>query len=84
MKIIDCFAAHLPLISTSKGIEGIPVVHGREALVIDDWDAMAAAIAMLREQPERARALADAGRKLATSLDWKAIAARYLELFDRL
>jgi glycosyltransferase involved in cell wall biosynthesis len=84
MKIIDCFAAHLPLISTSKGIEGIPVVNGREALVIDDWDAMAAAIVMLRQQPARAGALADAGRQLAMSLDWKAIAARYLELFDGL
>ena len=40
MKIIDCFAAGLPVISTSKGIEGIPVVNNREAIICDDWTKM--------------------------------------------
>ena len=57
MKIIDCFAAKLPLVSTSKGIEGIPVENGQDALVIDDWDEMAAAIVSLSERPESAENL---------------------------
>ncbi len=82
MKIIDCFAAELPVISTSKGIEGIPVINGEQALIIDDWDEMAAAIVRLHEDPGQAGAIARAGHELAMNLDWKAIAARYIELFD--
>ena len=83
MKIIDCFAAHLPVISTSKGIEGIPVVNGKDALIIDDWDEMAAAIVRLRNHPDEAADLAKAGHALATGLDWTAIAARYLDLYAK-
>jgi glycosyltransferase involved in cell wall biosynthesis len=84
MKIIDCFAASLPLISTSKGIEGIPVENGRDALVIDDWDEMAAAIVDLSNNPERAEALAENGHVLAKKLDWHVIARRYLDLYQQI
>jgi glycosyltransferase involved in cell wall biosynthesis len=84
MKIIDCFAACLPLISTSKGIEGIPVEDGRDALVIDDWDEMAAAIVALSRNPEQAESLAENGHILAKKLDWHVIARRYLDLYRQI
>ncbi len=84
MKIIDCFAAGLPLISTSKGIEGIPVVPGQHALVIDDWDATISAIRECWEIPEKAQALAREGRALAESMDWKVIAEKYDSLYSTL
>jgi glycosyltransferase involved in cell wall biosynthesis len=84
MKIIDCFAAALPLISTSKGIEGIPVVSGRHALVIDEWESFINAIVDVWQQPEKARSLAAEGRAMAESLDWNAIAQRYLRLYSSL
>jgi glycosyltransferase involved in cell wall biosynthesis len=84
MKIIDCFAAGTPVISTSKGIEGIPVVNGQHALVIDDWDEMAGAIEALLGDRPRAGKMAAAARELADAMDWKAIAGRYVEIFDQL
>ena len=84
MKIIDCFAARLPLISTSKGIEGIPVENGRDALIIDEWDDMAAAIAELSRDREKAEILAENGHVLAKKLDWQVIARRYLDLYNRI
>lgn len=84
MKIIDCFAAGLPVVSTSKGIEGIPVATGRDALVIDDWDEMAQAIVTLARDPERARQLGERGRTIARELDWGAITQRYLDLYSQL
>lgn len=84
MKIIDCFAATLPVISTSKGIEGIPVEAGKQALVIDDWDEMMAAVLDLSEQPGKARQLAQAGRALADSLDWNAAAKKYQSIYASL
>lgn len=84
MKIIDCFAAGLPVVSTSKGIEGIPVASGRDALVIDDWDEMAEAIAGLARDPQRAKSLSDRGLALAAELDWSAITQRYLDLYQQI
>jgi glycosyltransferase involved in cell wall biosynthesis len=84
MKIIDCFAARLPVISTSKGIEGIPVVPGKQALVLDDWDAIIAAVIDLWEHPEKAAILAQQGRTLADSLDWDAAAEKYLSIYSAL
>ena len=84
MKIIDCFAASLPVISTSKGIEGIPVVPGKQALVLDDWDAVMAAVIDLWEHPEKATNLAREGRKLADSLDWDAAAEKYMSIYSAL
>ena len=84
MKIIDCFAASLPVISTSKGIEGIPVVPGKQALVLDDWDVVMTAVIDLWEHPEKAAQLAQEGRTLADSLDWDAAAEKYLSIYSTL
>jgi glycosyltransferase involved in cell wall biosynthesis len=84
MKIIDCFAASLPLISTSKGIEGIPAVPGQHALVLDEWDSMADAICELWANPEKARELARGGREMAESLDWNSIADKFVSLYASL
>ena len=81
MKVLDYFAARLPVVATSKGVEGIPIEHGVQALIEDDWDRFADAIAGLLADRGRAAALGAAGRAFADSLGWKAIAQRYLELF---
>jgi glycosyltransferase involved in cell wall biosynthesis len=82
MKIIDCFAAGLPVISTSKGIEGIPVVNEEEAIICDDWLGMTNAIMELAESAQRRQQLAEAAQAFAAGLDWFSIAGRYIELFD--
>jgi len=84
MKIIDCFAAGLAVISTGKGIEGIPVEPGHHALVIDDWDEMIDAIIRLWRQPDQRKALAEAGAALAAEMDWSAIARRFRTVYSGL
>jgi glycosyltransferase involved in cell wall biosynthesis len=84
MKIVDCFAARLPVISTSKGIEGIPVEAGRQALVIDDWQEMAQAIVGLQRNRAKREALAESAYELVRELDWSAIALRYRALYSSL
>jgi glycosyltransferase involved in cell wall biosynthesis len=80
MKVLDYFAARVPVVSTAKGIEGIPVTPGLDALVEDDYDAFADAIVSLLRDRERARAIAQRGRALVESLDWVTIARRYREV----
>jgi len=80
MKILDNFAAGVPVISTTKGAEGIPVEHGRELLICDDPDEMRRAVIDLLENPERARALARVARSWVEAFDWREIARRYVNL----
>lgn len=82
MKIIDCFAAGLPVISTSKGIEGIPVVNGREALIIDDWISMTNEIIALAESKQRRSDLSHSAREFAAEMDWKSLSKRYLGIYS--
>lgn len=80
MKILDYFAARVPVISTAKGIEGIPVENGREAIIVDEFEPMVDAIIQLLEQPETAAGLVDNATRFVESLGWDAIARRYLPL----
>jgi glycosyltransferase involved in cell wall biosynthesis len=82
MKIIDCFAAGLPVVSTSQGIEGIPVVNGREAIICDDWLGMTNKIMELAESKQQRDQLSAAAQAFASEMDWKSIAKRYLDIFS--
>jgi glycosyltransferase involved in cell wall biosynthesis len=84
MKIIDCFAARLAVISTAKGIEGIPIEPGKQALVIDDWQEMAEAIVDLKHNDTKRAALAASAFAMAAQLDWSEIARRYRALYSSL
>ena len=82
MKIIDCFAAGLPVVSTSKGIEGIPVVNGREAFVCDEWLSMTARIMELAGSKKLRDQLASAGMEFTSEMDWKSLGKRYLGIYS--
>lgn len=84
MKILDYFAAGLPVVSTSKGCEGLPVADGENLLIRDDWDEFAQVVAQLLDNDEQREALGRAGHKLARSLSWQEIAGRYDRLFRKL
>ena len=84
MKIVDCFAAGVAVVSTGKGIEGIPIEPGRHALVIDDWEEMIDAIAALVRDPQRRALLAAAGSELAAGLDWREAGRQFRELYATL
>lgn len=84
MKILDYFAAGLPVVSTTKGCEGLPVADGEQLLIRDDWDDFARAVADLLENDDRRRALGEAGHEMARSLSWQEIAGRYDRLFREL
>jgi glycosyltransferase involved in cell wall biosynthesis len=82
MKIIDCFAAGLPVVSTSKGIEGIPAVNGREAFICNDWLSMTNRIMELAESRELRDKISLAALEFTTGMDWKSLGKRYLEIYS--
>jgi glycosyltransferase involved in cell wall biosynthesis len=63
-----------PVVSTSKGAEGLDLKQGEHLLIADGPDAFARAVIDLLEDPDRARALAaNARRLIAERYTWNRI-----------
>lgn len=82
MKILEYFAAGLPVVSTAKGIEGIPATNGVHAIIEDDFERFAGAVVSLVHNRARAQALGRAARAFVEPLGWTAIAKRYWALIE--
>lgn len=63
-KILEAWAAGLPVVSTTIGAEGLPVAHEREVLLADSAESFAASVSRLLTCTELRERLAMAGRLL--------------------
>ena len=63
VKILEAFAAGMPVVSTPLGVEGLDVADGQELLLARDARRFVSAIIELLEHPERAEALARRARR---------------------
>ncbi len=82
MKVLDYFAAGLPVVSTAKGVEGLPVEADGEYLPAETADDFVAAIERLSAQPDCVESLVRAGEAFVEDLDWQVIGDRYLDLVE--
>ncbi len=84
LKILEAFAAGLPVVSTPIGCEGIDATDGKH-LWIAPRDSFADAICDALSQPEASRCLAENARQLAWDrYDWSAIGREACEAVSRL
>jgi glycosyltransferase involved in cell wall biosynthesis len=82
-KVLEAFALGLPVVSTRRGIEAMPVRDGSECRVEDEPDAFAAAVMDLLEQPAQAAAIAQAARELvAERFTWDVVGDELLDIVD--
>jgi glycosyltransferase involved in cell wall biosynthesis len=73
-KIVEAFAAGIPVVSTRLGAEGIPVEDGRELLLADTPADLAAAVLRVLANPGLAENLARAGLDyVRRHFDWTVI-----------
>jgi glycosyltransferase involved in cell wall biosynthesis len=63
-KILEAWAAGVPVVSTTLGAEGLGVSHGEHLLLADDVPAMVRAIDQVLKSPAVGERLAHAGRSL--------------------
>jgi glycosyltransferase involved in cell wall biosynthesis len=78
LKVLEAFAVGLPVVGTSKAVEGIPVVPGRHAHVVDDPAGLAAAAHSVLDDRPRAEEMATAARELvAGTFEWTSLATRF-------
>ncbi len=72
-KILEAFAAHRPVVSTTKGAEGLHVTDGQQLLIRDNVDALTSGIIQLWQDSAQAQALTSAGYELVQAdYSWEA------------
>lgn len=60
-KIVEALAAHVPVVSTRLGAEGIPVTSGNELVLADEPGEFAEAVVELLDHGDKAAAMAERG-----------------------
>jgi len=83
LKILEALALGTPVISTTKGAEGLDLSPGRDLLIADTPAAFAETTARLLTHPEeRARLSAHGRRTVAERYDWRTIGTRFVALVE--
>ncbi len=80
LKVLEALALGTPVISTSKGVEGLALQLGRDVLVADTPADFAAQTLRLLRSPALRADMAAHGRRAVASYDWSQSVARLEEL----
>ncbi|MDX1577171.1 MAG: glycosyltransferase [Gemmatimonadota bacterium] len=83
LKIYEAMALERPVVSTTVGMEGLPVVPGEEILVADSPGDFAAEVSDLLGHPGKAGALARrAGERVRRDFGWAGVAADFSRICE--
>ncbi|SIO61485.1 Glycosyltransferase involved in cell wall bisynthesis [Singulisphaera sp. GP187] len=83
LKILEALASGLPVVSTRIGAEGLRLTSGRDLTIVDPVEEMAEALLGCIRDPNAARAMAEAGRRLVLErYDWDVLAARLGRIWE--
>ena len=78
LKVYEAMGMEIPIVSTTIGIEGLPVRHDAELLVADEPDAFAdAVVRLLREPALGARLATNAATRVRAEFGWREVASRF-------
>jgi glycosyltransferase involved in cell wall biosynthesis len=80
LKIYEAMSMGLPVISTSIGAEGLPVVDNETAVLRDDPRSFADAVVRMLEVDDERRRIAEAGQRLVRArFGWSGVADAFME-----
>jgi glycosyltransferase involved in cell wall biosynthesis len=84
LKILEALALRTPVITTSKGAEGLDVQHNEHLLIADSPDAFAEETIRLLQDAKLRRRLADGAYEVMRhKYDWDAMMPRFLSLVEQ-
>jgi sugar transferase (PEP-CTERM/EpsH1 system associated) len=85
LKVLEAMAMGKAIVSTTRGVEGIDLTPGREALIADTPEAFTRAVVALLHDADRRRVLGRAARALAESkFDWRKIVPAFEHVYGDL
>ena len=80
LKVFEAMAMGKSIVSTSIGVEGLPIANGTDVLIADEPDAFADAVIRLLRDRAFARRLGEAAAgKVRTRFGWAPVAGSFLE-----
>ena len=83
LKILEAMALGTPVVSTTKGAEGIEARHGEHLLLADDAASFAeSTLKLLRDPDLRQRLAGNARRLVEECYDWQKIGERFAGLVE--
>jgi glycosyltransferase involved in cell wall biosynthesis len=82
LKMLDYFAAGLPIVTTSVGTQGLPVQDDEHVLVRDDVEGMSRAIRELIEDGTRRRRLGERAHRLGERFAWQRLLSEYDDILS--
>jgi glycosyltransferase involved in cell wall biosynthesis len=83
IKILEAMALGTPVVSTTKGAEGLDVIHGEHILVADSPADFAGQVArLLHDEPLRRHLAANGRRLVEQKYDWAALGEQFRRLVD--
>lgn len=84
LKILEALACGLPVVSTRIGAEGLCLKPGRDLVVVDSAEQMAAALIECIRDPQRTHRLAESGRRLVLDrYDWEVLAGKLEAVWEK-
>ncbi len=83
VKLLEAFAMGVPVVTTSLGAAGFPVVNRKHAVIANNATEFRAAVAELVTSPElRSRLGREARQMIMEHFTWETIGAQFLDLVD--
>ena len=84
LKILEAMALRTPVVTTSKGAEGLDVRHDEHLLIADTPQSFAESVIRLCREPGLAQRLADKAFQLVSEkYDWAVVMPRFQSLVDQ-
>jgi len=81
LKILEYFAAGVPVVSTAKGAEGLQVTDGQQLVVAESPEEIVDSIVDLFQSPSQRKKVVNEARKFVESRDWSQIADKYEQVY---
>jgi glycosyltransferase involved in cell wall biosynthesis len=83
LKILEAMALGTPVVTTTKGAEGLNAKHGESVLIADEPKEFAAAVVRLLKEPGLREHLADNAYQLVSEqYDWAGVMPHFLQLIE--
>jgi len=84
LKILESLALGTPVVSTSKGAEGLDLVSGRDILIADEPADLADAVLRVLQDANLRETLSRNGRRAVTRYDWQVIGPEFCSFVEEI